>query len=303
MVLLVTGGAGFIGSNLVEDLVDKDGEVTVLDSLHTGSLDNLNDVKDRIKIVVGDIKKLPHMKLANVDGIFHFGIPSSSPMYKDNPMLVGDAINDMIGVLEFARKNDSRVVFASSSSVYNDQEPPHREEMNIKVRDYYTEARLCMERLANLYNRLYGVGTIALRLFSIYGPHEKSKGRYANLVSQFLWEMRKGGAPLIFGDGEQSRDFVYVKDVVRAAIMAFESKIKFDIFNVGTGKSYTLNQLVDLLNDVLGTSIKPKYVENPIKNYVSHTLADTSKAEKLLNFRYKYALEEGMRLCIKSLEG
>lgn len=235
------------------------------------------------------------MKLDGIEGVFHFGIASSSPMYKENPLVTGEAINDMIRVLEFARKNDSKIVFASSSSIYNGLEPPHREDMQIKVTDYYTEARLCMERLARLYHQVHGVSTIALRLFSVYGPKEESKGKYANLVSQFLWCMKRGEQPLIYGDGSQRRDFIYVKGIVEAFSLAMKSDIKCDVFNAGTGKCYDMNELVGILNKVLGTSIQAKYIENPIKNYVQTTLADTSKAERMLNFRYERGLEECIR--------
>lgn len=295
MSFIVTGGAGFIGSNIVETLVKNDEKVTVVDNLHTGSLDNMKGVKDKIDVVVGGMEKLTDMKPGSVDGIFHFGIPSSSPMYKDNHTLTGDAINDMIRVLDFARKNDSKIVFASSSSVYSGLEPPHREDMDILVSDYYTEARLCMERLAELYYQLHGVNTIALRLFSVYGPHEENKGVFANLISQFMWSMKRDEQPVIYGDGSQKRDFTYVRGIVEAAMLAMKSDIKNDIFNVGTGKCYDLNDVVDILNKLLGTSIKPKYIENPIKNYVQTTHADTTKAENVLKFRFRKSIDECIR--------
>lgn len=295
MNFLVTGGAGYIGSHIVEELVNRDIEITVLDNLHTGSLKNIENVKDGIKLEIGDVNTLSNIKIKDIDGIFHFGIPSSSPMYKENPFLFANTINDMIGILELARKRDPKIVFASSSSLYNEQRPPHREDMKIKVTDYYTETRLCIERLAILYNKLYGIKTIGLRLFSVYGPHEESKGKYANLVSQFLWCMKRGESPIIYGDGNQTRDFIYIKDVVNASMLAMESNIKCDILNIGTGKSYTLNELVNVLNELLNTSIKAKGIENPIKNYVQHTLADTSKTERLLNFKCKYSLKNGIR--------
>lgn len=293
MKAIVTGGAGFIGSNLVERLVKDGHEVTVIDNLHTGSEDNLESVKGKINFInwnAGDVGRMEE----RFDVVFHQGVYSSSPMYKKDPHLVAKAIDDFISILEYAKENNSRIVWAATSSVYNGQEPPHREDMEVKITDFYTEARFEMERLAQLYNKLFGVKVIGLRYFSVYGPHERSKGNYANLITQFLWAMQKDEAPLIFGDGMQTRDFTYVDDVVEANILAMGSDPGFGIFNVGTGRSITINDMIGLLNKKLGKDIKPHYKENPIKNYVQHTLANTAKAEKELGFKAKISLEEGI---------
>lgn len=290
MKALVTGGAGFIGSNLVEALVD-DYEVTVLDNLQTGSIKNLGEVRKDIKVIEGSCNECLSFNLAP-DIIFHLGIPSSSPMYKRNPLLFGEAINGMISIMELARRIGCiKTVFASSSSLYNGIPVPHREDASIQVTDYYTEARLAIERIAELYYRLYGIDYAGMRFFSVYGPHEEAKKAYANMVTQFLWGMKDGKAPVIFGDGTQTRDFTYVKDVVDALLLASEKGT--GIFNVGTGKSHTFNQVVDLLNEKMGKNLKPEYKENPIKNYVMHTLADTRKIA-MLGFEAKYSLQEGV---------
>lgn len=294
--LLVTGGAGFIGSNLVENLVKNGEEVVVLDNLHTGNLENLADVKDRVKVIVSGCSDVLGLEeLRGLDGVYHFGIPSSSPMYKENKLLVGSSVNDFLAILELVRREDCKLVFASSSSIYNGNPTPWRENMPIYVKDFYTEARYTMERLAMLYHDFYGVKSIGLRFFSVYGPKEEYKGRYANLVSQFLWCMLRGEKPIIFGDGEQKRDFIYVDDVVEACKLAMESSVEQGVFNVGRGESYSLNQLVDILKELLSVDLEPKYVENPIKNYVYHTLADVSKAREILGFEASYSLEEGIK--------
>lgn len=185
-------------------------------------------------------------------------------------------------------------MFASSSSLYNGLPTPNREDMDVMVTDYYTEARLGIERVAKLYHKLYGTGIVGLRFFSVYGPNERAKGIYANIVSQFLWEMQDGGIPVVYGDGEQTRDFVFVSDVVRACILAMESDVS-GLFNVGTGVSHSFNDVVVALNGVLGTDIEPRYIENPMKNYVAHTLADLTKAKDALGFSSEYSLEEGIR--------
>jgi len=290
MKALVTGGAGFIGSNLVEAIAG-DYEVTVLDNFHTGSMENLEGVKGKIRVVKGSCNDCLTFDL-RPDVIFHLGIPSSSPMYKSNPLLVGEAINGTIAIMELARRSGTRkVVLASSSSLYNGLPTPHREDAAIRVTDYYTEARLAVERVAELYRSLYGLDYAALRFFSVFGPHEEAKGVYANMITQFLWSMRAGKAPVIYGDGEQTRDFTFVRDIVGGMLLAAEKGT--GVFNLGTGRSRSFNDVVDLLNRKLGTSLKPEYRENPIRNYVMHTQADTSRM-KALGFQARWSLEEGI---------
>ena len=230
---------------------------------------------------------------SDIDVIFHLGIPSSSPMYKENPMLVGSAINDAISVFEFAKETGAKVVFASSSSLYNGLPTPNQEDMDVMVADYYTEARLGIERVAELYHKLYGISMVGLRFFSVYGPNERAKGIYANIVSQFLWEIQDGKIPVIYGDGEQTRDFTFVSDVVRACILAMTKDVS-GVFNVGTGVSHSFNDVVVAINGVLGTDIEPRYIDNPVKNYVAHTLADLTKVKDALGFSPEYSLEEGI---------
>ncbi len=288
---LVTGGAGFIGSNLVTEL-SKKGSVAVLDNLHTGSESNIEINGNRVSFIKGDSRKIGDLGITP-EKIFHLGIYSASPMYRDNPFLTGEVVNGMIAVLEFARKHGSGVVFASTSSIYNGIEPPHREDIIPGVTDFYTEARIGAERVSQLYNKLYGLNIAAMRFFSVYGYHEDSKKGYANLATQFFKSMKKNEEPVIYGDGTQRRDFVFVTDVVDALIRA--SSIKgYDVFNVGTGKNYSLLELVDKINALLGSDVKAKFIEMPVKNYVMETLADTSKAERVIGFRAKVGLDEGL---------
>ena len=292
MEILVTGGCGFIGSNLVERLVKECHSVTVFDNLHTGNLKNIEGL---------DVKFFnePYNRVSafvpKVDVIFHLGIPSSTPMYKRKPRLVGEAINDAIEIFEYAKEKKCEVVYASSSSIYNGNEVPYREDMPVYITDYYTECRYTIERIAKLYNILHGVKSVGLRFFSLYGPKERYKGEYANIISQFLWTLQNNESPIIFGDGTQTRDFTHVGDAVEALILAVEKDFECEIFNVGTGLAYSFNQVVEILNRLLGKNIKPVYKPNPIKNYVYHTLADTTKAEKVLGFKAKITLEEGIR--------
>jgi UDP-glucose 4-epimerase len=290
--ILVTGGAGFIGSNLVESLLNSGEDVVVLDNMHTGSRSNLKSLNGNLNIIQASCDDILKHNL-KPEAIYHLGIPSSSPMYKNDPFLVGKAINGTIAVFELAKKLSCRVVYASSSSLYSGLETPNREDMRIPVSDYYTEARLAIERIAELYKKLFDINSVGMRFFSVYGPREKSKKQYANIVSQFLWSMMAGEAPVVFGDGSQTRDFIYIDDVVRALNLAMNTSYQ-GILNVGTGKAHSFNDVIAILNETLGSTFKQRYVDNPIKNYVIRTLADTSKAEKEIGFKAQIPLEEGI---------
>ncbi len=289
---LVTGGAGFIGSNLVSYLVSNGHDVIVVDSLHTGSFDLIKDLNVKFfNQTVDEFYRKGSWK--NIDGIFHLGKPSSSPMYRENRMKFVESVNGTIAVLEMAKEAGVKLVTASSSSLYNGLEPPHREDMIIRPTDFYTEARFLEERLAKVYHDLYGVKYAAMRFFSVYGPNEQYKKGFANLISQFIWMFMKNKRPLIFGDGEQRRDFVFVKDVVQALNLAMDSEA-IGVFNVGTGKSYSLNQTLSIIRKKMNINLDPVYVENKIKNYVKITQASTEKAEKELGFRALTDIERGI---------
>ncbi len=293
--ILVTGGAGFIGTNLVRRLATNN-EVIVIDNMHTGTENNIKDLVDKGKVELfhEDVKNINTLGM-KVDLIFHLGFYSASPMYRNDPMLVSEVVAGMTALLEYCKNNNANMVFSSTSSIYNGIKPPHREDIIPGVTDFYTEARIYSERMAELYSKLFGINVLAMRFFSVYGKYEKAKGEYANLVTQFLWNIRDGKKPIIYGDGKQKRDFIYVEDLIDSLILA--SQIKgFDIFNVGYGKNYSLNEMLNLLNKHLGTNVEPEYIKMPVKNYVMETLSDTSKAEKVLGFRAKTSLKEGIRI-------
>jgi UDP-glucose 4-epimerase len=292
--ILVTGGAGFIGSNLVETLY-KDNDVVVIDNLHTGKRSNLEKaIRGRVEFLERDVKDIESVH-GDFDLVFHLGIYSASPMYRDNPNLVGEVVQGIIKVLEYCKEASAPLVFASTSSIYNGIAPPHKENIIPGVTDYYTEARIACERMSELYSKLYNMNVAAMRFFSVYGYNDIGKGKFANLVTQFMVSLLNGKQPLIYGDGEQRRDFVFVSDVVDALLRATRVK-GFDIYNVGTGTNYSLNEVIAKLQGIVRKNISPKYVKIPVTNYVMATLAETSKAKKEIGFSTRVSLDEGIHL-------
>jgi UDP-glucose 4-epimerase len=300
MKVLVTGGAGFIGSNLTEMLVQKGHDVKVLDNFFLGTEANLADVASDITLVKGDVRdsELLMKVTKNVDVIFHQAAASSSPMFKDN---LNEALTVNIqgtaNIFNAAKYNNvRRVVYASTSSIYGNNPKPLREDMPVNPVNFYASSKLMKEHLAFLFGTEYGLETVGLRYASIYGPHEESKGKFANLVSQFLWTMKKDESPVVYGDGKQTRDLTFVKDVCQANILAATSKKKMlgEVFNVGTGKATDMNSLVATLNIMLGKKVRPKYVKMPVRNYIHYQLHDITKISKALGYKSQYPLERGL---------
>jgi len=298
---VVTGGAGFIGSNLTAKLLRDGMDVVVIDNFMTGSREVAALLEERgATLLEGTSSSIS--ELTPVDVVFHLGIPSSSPMYRKDPALLSLAIGDAVAVFEYARESGAKVVYASTSSLYNGNEPPFSEDMPVFPTDFYTEGRYWIERLAKVYHELHGVESVGLRLFSVYGPNERPKGSFANVASQMVWAALEGRPFVIYGDGRQTRDFIYVTDVVRAFLLAWTRGRGCEVYNVGTGKETSFNELAELIRD-LGLDLKLEYRENPIKNYVFRTLADTKKAEHDLGFRYDVELKEGLKKIMEAYKG
>ncbi len=304
MKCLVTGGAGFIGSNLVKTLVAEGHEVIALDNFSLGRKENLAEVLKEIELIKGDVMDAGLLRrlTRDVEIIFHQAAASSSGMFMEKlgyAMAVN--VQGFINLLETARENGvKRIVHASTSSIYGNSPPPLKEDDKVVPPNFYSASKLVCEHLGRIYSSEYGLETVALRYMSVYGPGERSKGKYANLVSQFLWAMQRGERPVIWGDGNQTRDFVYVKDVVRANLLAAKARgISGEVINVGTGKETTLNELVSILNGMLGTNIRPKYVRIPVKNYIFRQRADMRKARRLLGYEPLYSLRDGIRELLK----
>lgn len=302
---LVTGGAGFIGSNIVERLVEKDVEVVVLDDLYLGREENLSEVRGDIEFIQASVLEKGKVEEAveGVDVVFHQAARSSSPMHKENPA-EGARVNveGFVNVAEASiDAGVEKIVYASTSSMYGSVEPPHREDMDLEPVNLYTASKLSREMYARCYSYSDRIETTGLRYFSVFGPHEKGKEKYANVVTQFLWKMMDDERPVIWGDGTQERDFVFVEDVVDANIKASETREELDgeVFNIGRGDPVTFNQVVDKLNDALGTSIDAEKVENPLDNYVHEHKADNSKAREVLGWTPSYSFEEGLERTVE----
>jgi len=302
---LVTGGAGFIGSNIVEKLVEKDVEVVVLDDLFLGSEDNLEQVRDEIEFIEGSVLEEEKVSEAmqGVDVVFHQAARSSSPMHKENPA-EGARVNieGFINIAEAAvEEGADKIVYASTSSMYGSVSPPHTEDMDLEPTNLYTASKMSREMYARCYSYTEKIETTGLRYFSVFGPHEKAKGKYANVVTQFLWKMQKGEQPVIWGDGTQERDFVYVEDVAEANIKAADTKEKLngEVINVGAGKPVTFNEVVEKLNEALGKDIEPEKIENPRDKYVHEHKAENGKAQELLEWTPQHGFEEGLKKTVE----
>ena len=290
MKILITGGAGFIGSNLAEALVREGHEVIILDNYMHGHDSNISSIRKDIRLVKGSILDFALIKKISIgcDVIFNQAAAPSSPMFmKDLRTCTLINVDGFINVLNAAKENNvKRVVYASTSSIYGNNRPPLREDMKVGPVNFYSTTKLLNEHYAMLFSAEYGIETVGLRYFSIYGPNEIHKGPggiYANLVSQFIWAIKNNKNPVIYGDGTQKRDFTYVKDVAQANMLAMESKKKLfgEIFNVATGKTVSFNDLVSIINKVLRTDVTPKYISMPVKNYIKNQAADMTKIRKI----------------------
>ena len=298
---LVTGGAGFIGSHLVEGLLSKGCEVTVLDNLSTGRLSNLGHIRDHIIFYQGDIRDQEILVKAarDCDIIFHHAAVVSVPWTVDNP--VDSAMVNQMGtlfVLEAARKNNvKRVVIASSSAVYGDDPVlPKHENMNPKPQSPYAVQKLTGEFYTNLYLDLYGLETVCLRYFNVYGPRQDPSSPYSGVISIFMTRACSKEAPVIYGDGNQYRDFVFVKDVVRFNLLAADAgKASGKIFNVGTGRFVRINSLWEMISKLAGIDIKPEH-EPPRPGDILESVADIDCAGKDLGFEPDYSFEKGLEI-------
>ncbi len=300
-VYLVTGGAGFIGSNIAAALVKQGEEVRVLDNLSTGKRENIAGWEDDIWLVEQDITDLEAIRPAfeGVDYVLHQAALPSVPRSVEDPIATTQAnVNGTLNVLLAARDAGvERVVYASSSSVYG-QNPdlPKHESMRPEPISPYAASKLAGETYTAAFYEVYGLETVSLRYFNVFGPHQDPESQYAAVLPIFVSRMLDGKPPMIFGDGEQSRDFSYVANVVYANLCAAQAEgAAGQVFNIACGQRSTLNQLVEYLNEILGTDFEPEYAsERP--GDVRHSLADISAARGVLGYEPQVDFREGLDL-------
>ena len=298
---LVTGGAGFIGSHLVDALLSEGCRVTVLDNLSTGRLSNLEHIKERIMFYQGDIRdqEILFKAAKDCDVIFHQAAEVSVPRTVDNP--VDSAMVNQMGtlfVLEAARKSHvRRVVLASSCAVYGDDPVlPKNENMNPKPQSPYAVQKLFGEFYARLYHELYGLETVCLRYFNVYGPRQDPSSPYSGVISIFMDRACSKKAPVIYGDGNQYRDFIFVSDVVKANLLAGnENGAMGKTLNIGTGRFIRINSLWEMSSKLAGVSIKPEY-ELSRPGDILESVADIDYAGKVLGFEPDYSFEKGLEI-------
>ena len=304
--VLITGGAGFIGSNLARHLRVAGHTAAALDDLSLGRALNL---PGGVELVEGDVARADTWdRVPGADVIVHLAGASSAPMFPAD--LAGCFNNNVIGfirVLDHARASAARrVIYASTSSIYGNVTPPLREDGKTDIPNFYAVSKFCMEQIARMYYLQHGLETVGVRFMSVYGPREDHKGRFANLVSQFIWDIEAGRRPVVYGDGEQTRDFTNVGDICQAIrrMIEYPGNLEAGIFNVGTGRGTPVNELVHLLRDVMGRDVEPEHVPNPVKSgYVRQQIACIERTSRILGYRPEISLRSGVLEILESRRG
>lgn len=301
---LVTGGGGFIGSTLVTELVRRGERVRVLDDFSTGSKSNLESVGSRIDLIEGDVSDPAVCRRAveGVDYVLHqAAIPSVARSVEDPVSSNRANITGTLNVLVAAREaRVKRVVFASSSSVYGETEVlPKVETMPDSPISPYALTKLAGEKYCVMFHRLYGLETVSLRYFNIFGPRQNPNSPYSAVISRFVSSALDGRRPTVHGDGEQSRDFTYVENVVQANLLACQAAgAAGGVFNIGTGERHSLNQLLGALEGIVGRKLDPERTA-PRAGDVRHSLADIGRARSALGYEPRVRLEEGLRRTVE----
>lgn len=307
---LVTGGAGFIGSHLVRALVRRGDRVRVLDNLSTGSLQNLSELRGEIEFVHGDAADAATALRAvrGADVVFHeAALPSVSRSIEDPLASHRDCTTATVSLLDAARRHGvRRFVYAASSSAYGDADVDVKtESLPARPISPYAAAKLAGEYYCRAFAASYGLPTVCLRYFNVFGPRQDPASPYSAVIPLFITKMLQGESPTIFGDGLQSRDFTFVDNVVAGNLCAAEAPVEQAagrVFNIAMGRSISLLDLVELLNDRLGTSLRPRF-EPARTGDVKHSLADTSAAQTALGYRPAIDLPTGLQRTIDYYRG
>jgi nucleoside-diphosphate-sugar epimerase len=302
-VYLVTGGAGFIGSNIVEELVRRGERVRILDNFSTGRMENVASFQEDIELIEGDLRHLDTVRQATegVDYILHQGAIPSVPKSIDNPLDTDESnVRGTLNLLVAARDSGvKRVMYASSSAVYGDTPTlPKTEEMKPAPLSPYAVSKLAGEHYCQVFCQVYGLETVALRYFNVFGPRQDPTSQYAAVIPKFVTAMLRGERPVIYGDGEQSRDFGYVTNVVQANLLAATAPgVGGQVFNIACGQRYNLLELVATINRILGTDITPVHT-SPRVGDIRHSLADIVRAREMLGYQVEVEFEAGLRRLI-----
>jgi dTDP-glucose 4,6-dehydratase len=302
---LVTGGAGFIGCNLVRYVLAKGHQVVVLDNFATGKRQNLADVAGRIELIEGDIRDRAAVDRAvkGCTAIFHEAALGSVPRSVNDPVTSHDVnVNGTIQVLEAARAAGvKRIAFAASSSAYGNQaESPKHENMVPSPISPYAASKVCCEAYLQAYAAAYEMETVCLRYFNVFGPYQDPEGAYAAVIPAFVSNLLRGQSPVVYGDGEQSRDFCYIENVCLAnwlAVTAPREICTGQVFNIACNQRTTLNEILAQLSKLLGVKVSPKYTAVRAGD-VKHSLADITRARTVLGYQPQVLFEEGLRRAI-----
>jgi len=307
MAYLVTGGAGFIGSHITEELIKRGDDVVILDNMYSGRQVNLA-ANPKAVFVEGSIMDTDVLDSIcteyNIEGIFHLAAVASVQKSIENPVLVHDVnVTGTLNVLEVARKHGVRkVVLSASAAAYGDNPVfPKREDMLPEPLSPYAVSKIASEMYCKTYAELYDLQTVSLRYFNVFGPRQDPNGEYAAVIPKFTEKICAGESPTVFGDGNQTRDFVFVKDVARANILAMDSDV-CGLFNIGTGVQTSLNDLAKMIMDAAGISVEMKY-EAAREGDVRYSVADISKAERELGYKPEWDLGEGVRETVEYFKG
>jgi nucleoside-diphosphate-sugar epimerase len=316
---LITGGAGFIGSNIVEELLRQGERVRILDNFSTGKRENLAEVKrilqeeinptvlERLEIVEGDVRSYHIVReaVAGVDFILHQAALPSVPRSVKDPLTTNEVnVVGTLNILNAAKEAKvRRIVYASSSSVYGDLEIlPKTEDMLPKPLSPYAVSKLAGEKYCQVFTRLYGLETVVLRYFNVFGFRQDPTSQYSAVIPKFITLIKEGQAPTVYGNGEQSRDFTYVSNVVQANLLACKQgmeQLAGEVFNIAYGKRVSINDLVIAINKLLNTKIKSHYA-NPRPGDIKHSLANIGKARQFLGYQPEVDFYEGLKKIVSN---
>jgi len=296
---LVTGGAGFIGSHLTERLVQLGHTVRVLDDFSTGRRENLAGLERQVELIAGDIRdpQTVRQAVAGVEAVLHLAARASVPRSVEHPREANDVnVNGTLNLLLAARDTGvRRFIYSASSSAYGDSPAlPKAETMPPRPLSPYAASKLAGEHYCACFAAVYGLETISLRYFNVFGPRQDPHSPYAAVIPAFVSRMLRGQKPIVFGDGEQSRDFCYIENVVRANLLALAApRLAGEVVNIACGERVTLNQIIRLINQHLGTDIQPEY-QAPRPGDVRHSLASLEQARRVLGYQPQVFFADGL---------